>query len=1588
MNNVRSYKKLLSVLLLVTLLLPIIFPIGAVHAATVTIDLSDEEPSLSKNAKGIYTIKTVEDINTFRADIDKGIDYTGLTVELMNDIDIAQSKTSLNSFKTRLNEYGEEVVGIFNGIFDGNGHTIKNYNDKVSGFFCVAGPNAVLRNFNIHGDVLLDDADAILFDVWNDSNSIFKKDTGYGMLASSCAGEVSRCSSSGSIVNKLANIHIGGLIGESKVSIKKHDGSESYYGNMRDCYSRVNFDNQYTEDMGSIPPEIGGLAYDGGKRIIRSYFAGTFKGYSTDSVREYRKIYHPIRITCSAYESESGESCAYDKEICGFYTLGNRGGTKYTTEEMKKKETFTAEKHNFDFEYCWSIDSNINDGYPYLDAKKLDKKRTIYLDIQGIAEDKIYDEKLDIKENLKTKIKDVNFANLTSETEKLIDKYDIKLNWKVNPSKNPSFDPIHGDKVKVNVEYESLDLEYDANQEYLFKIGKILPVYAKFEYNGKNTLTKEEKDEKIEKLKELEGYVVNTIQKRHGFLIKDIPEMSYDRKKDQWGNNIILNDHDWFVFSAARMGYIPEENPEFYDDWFEEVQKFMAKLKEDGINVDDIHADSISKLALAVSATGYDIRDIEDWDLLGSLTKPGRQMSGFFSSQYSYYARHSQDYYTDFYPKDKEMSKKIKEKDEKMIHDQAKTLKEKNGGSAADMVVMAYQPCLPFNEKEGYEDVTEAVQLMKKAFSEHQTAEGTFWGGFAGDFYNPWTNAQVFMNISMAGLDPFDSAFIKNGNTIVESYLKGQYFNFDEKTFNGTYEIGQIIRGFDSVVRAYEGRTHIFDCRDLEDTLGLKTSTVTVNNQILSLMENSTPEEVLAARDAYNGPGSKLTDRQRDSMRESTIKHLEDIEQKVIENPDKEAADRVNKLVDELKLDKFTNENKEAVIKARKAYKLLTEEQKKLVDIAKLEESEKKMNELEIKNFKSLVEVIGDISSPPTEENIKDVEKAENAYNNMSEELKKDSGVITAKAILDKAIEKINENSYDKEVESVINAIKALPKSITLEDKPAVEATRKSYDVLDSKQKEKVGAENLDILEEAERTIKELESEDDEYVGTITFALERFTLGLGYFTEPMEVLIYKGENCRDILDRILEKENVVGKYDYVEAIKGADEGEVNIPEELLSMIEENPTNGQSFHGELNEPGQLGEFDYSSMSGWMYSINNVLPNVGMNAYTPKDGDVFRVHFTLWGYGADLGQDFPEGTPPLPVGDKTTLTKKIAEINGRPDKGELLKDPDFKKAYDYSYKAVQRVVVSDEELEECVKLLDTSMKKADEKIIKEVENMISKLPKIDKLTLNDKGKVEEVRKAYDELTAEQRKLVSNVDKLIKVEDKIVELEAIEKDKEKEKNKKAADKVTKQIESLKLDKFTNENKEAVKATRKAYEALTDDQKKLVDVKKLEAVEKKIKELEIENFKNLVEDIGEISKPATKENIKAVKEAENAYNNMSEELRKDSEVIRLKGILDETKNELDEDIAPDNDNKDTKDDNNKPPKIDPDGDKTGGSNGKVIDINDRDKNINNKGKRKLPATGTSDKVKYVGIAILLVGLLLLSKKHFKLAKNTHQDK
>ncbi len=53
---------------------------------------------------------------------------------------------------------------------------------------------------------------------------------------------------------------------------------------------------------------------------------------------------------------------------------------------------------------------------------------------------------------------------------------------------------------------------------------------------------------------------------------------------------------------------------------------------------------------------------------------------------------------------------------------------------------------------------------------------------------------------------------------------------------------------------------------------------------------------------------------------------------------------------------------------------------------------------------------------------------------------------------------------------------------------------------------------------------------------------------------------------------------------------------------------------------------LYEKDCGTQSGWMYSVNGVFPNYGVNKYTVKNGDDIKIRYTCNGFGEDLGASF--------------------------------------------------------------------------------------------------------------------------------------------------------------------------------------------------------------------------------------------------------------------------------------------------------------------------------------------------------------------------
>lgn len=207
--------------------------------------------------------------------------------------------------------------------------------------------------------------------------------------------------------------------------------------------------------------------------------------------------------------------------------------------------------------------------------------------------------------------------------------------------------------------------------------------------------------------------------------------------------------------------------------------------------------------------------------------------------------------------------------------------------------------------------------------------------------------------------------------------------------------------------------------------------------------------------------------------------------------------------------------------------------------------------------------------------------------------------------------------------------------------------------------------------------------------GYVTFSMEKFTLGLGYVIEPIKVPFYEGDNIAKLTTDLIGKGNYenTGSVEsgfYLSSVKDNDTREANVPQYILDE-------SGSIDGRGTE-GWLGEFDYTSMAGWMYTVNNKFPNVGCSEIMPTDGDVIRWQFTVYGYGMDLGGGFAgdassgsfEGSY-IKMANKDTLTKKLGEINTSQDKATILAKNGAQEAYDKAYEVIQVAESSQEEVD---------------------------------------------------------------------------------------------------------------------------------------------------------------------------------------------------------------------------------------------------------------------------------------------------------------
>ena len=245
------------------------------------------------------------------------------------------------------------------------------------------------------------------------------------------------------------------------------------------------------------------------------------------------------------------------------------------------------------------------------------------------------------------------------------------------------------------------------------------------------------------------------------------------------------------------------------------------------------------------------------------------------------------------------------------------------------------------------------------------------------------------------------------------------------------------------------------------------------------------------------------------------------------------------------------------------------------------------------------------------------------------------------------------------------------------------------------------------------------------------------------------------------------------------------------------------------------------------------------------------------FTMPDYSVTINIKYEEGADKTALNDAITAAQTLYDnIKDNNDYSDIAST--LKTAID----AAKGVAESDEADQDAVDAATTAITTAktnaeaakkdvdDTTEANKVSTLIENLPAKEAITKGDKNKVEAAKAAFNELTEDQKKKVSDANKQ-KLNDAVAAIEAIEKEEadtaaaakevsdkiaalpakeavtkdnkeaieKDEADTAAADKVTKLVNALPAsDKVATTDKAAIKAARKAYDALTADQKKKV--------------------------------------------------------------------------------------------------------------------------------------------------------------------------
>jgi len=676
-------------------------------------------------------------------------------------------------------------------------------------------------------------------------------------------------------------------------------------------------------------------------------------------------------------------------------------------------------------------------------------------------------------------------------------------------------------------------------------------------------------------------------------------------------------------------------------------------------------------------------------------------------------------------------------------------------------------------------------------------------------------------------------------------------------------------------------------------------------NAIGKVKYNETSKaKINAARNAFD---NSLLDEEQEAFDEEIYKVLTDAEELYQFLMDNAKAQEVRDLINAIGEVEYTPECKDKIDTARNAFEALTQEQKDLVgNIKTLKEAEATYAHLEdnyyaAKAVDELIDAIGEVVY--TQDSKDKIDAAREAYEALTEEQKplveKLDVLEAAEAMWEKLVE---DNAAADAVDELIDAIGEV--EFTEESKALIDAAREGYEALTDDQKPLV--DHLDVLEAAEAAWDKLVA-DHEAADAVDDLID--AIGEVEFTEESKALIDAAREGYDALTD--DQKPLVDHLDVLEAAEAAwdklvadheaadavDElidaiGEVEFTEESKALIDaaregyDALTDDQKplvDHLDVLEAAEAAWDKLVADHAAADAVEELIEEIGKVTYTDESKE--KIDAAREAYEAltddqkalideEIYEELTDAEELYKLYDDNAHAEEVRDLIDAI--GEVEYTDESKEKIDAAREAFDALTDDQKDLVGNVEVLEEAEEryeflKENHEIAEAVDALIDAIGEVE-YTDECKEKIDAARDAYEELTDDQKELVTKYDDLVAAEEAYAKLvEDTEK----------ANEVEELIDAIGEVEYTPECKELIDAARDAYEELTEDQQALVEnYQDLVDAEEAYAELEAdhqaaEEVEGLIEAIGEVEyTPECEEAIDAAREAYEALTDAQKEL------------------------------------------------------------------------------------------------------------------